>query len=37
MILVHPYPEEIKQRFPDHEHDIIFIEYRGYRRNPSGM
>jgi hypothetical protein len=25
MILIHPHPEEVKQRFPDHENDIIAI------------
>ena len=26
MILIHPHPEEVKRRFPDHEDDIIVIE-----------
>jgi hypothetical protein len=26
MILIHPHPEEVKKRFPDHEDDIIVIE-----------
>jgi hypothetical protein len=26
MILIHPHPEEVKQRFPGHEEDIIVIE-----------
>jgi hypothetical protein len=26
MILIHPHPDAIKQRFPDHQDDIIVIE-----------
>ena len=26
MILIHPHPEKVKNRFPDHEDDIIVIE-----------
>jgi hypothetical protein len=26
MILIHPHPEEVKQRFPDHQCDIIVIK-----------
>jgi len=26
MILIHPHPKEVKQRFPDHQDDIIVIE-----------
>lgn len=26
MILIHPHPEKVKKRFPDHEDDIIVIE-----------
>ena len=26
MILIHPHPEEVKQRFPDHQYDIIVIK-----------
>ena len=32
MILIHPRPEEVKKRFPDHEDDIIAIK-RYFGRN----